>query len=301
METCASLLTEEQIAVLPTEEDVAFYEEHGWYISPKILPEEVIDRAVLAIERYYQGERNTPLPTNSGFGDWKIGDGDGIRNNEHTWLQSKDIRQLALQPAIGAIAARLTRTKSIRIFQDQIICKPPTNTNCTGAIGWHTDHAYVSNSTSNNLLAAWIPLQDCDLSMGPLVMLDGSHKWSGTEHMRLFNKENLTEIADELHQAGHQLVEVPMTLKKGQISFHHCWLVHGSYPNHSNSLRLAMAVHLQDETNRYQPFWNTQGKQIHHFLDQLCRKLPNGYPDYTDPKFFPIIWSDENNPTIAHR
>ena len=30
-------------AVLPTAEDVAFYREHGWYVAPKVLEDEVID------------------------------------------------------------------------------------------------------------------------------------------------------------------------------------------------------------------------------------------------------------------
>lgn len=37
---------DEQAALLPTEKDVAFYEEHGWYISKKIIPDEVLDEAI---------------------------------------------------------------------------------------------------------------------------------------------------------------------------------------------------------------------------------------------------------------
>ena len=82
-----------------------------------------------------------------------------------------------------------------------------------------------------------------------------------------------------------------MALKKGQLSFHHCWTVHGSYPNRSDRFRLALAVHLQDEDNHYQAYRNQQGKEIHIFDEQLCGKLANGDPDFSDPAVFPTLWS----------
>jgi ectoine hydroxylase-related dioxygenase (phytanoyl-CoA dioxygenase family) len=192
---------------------------------------------------------------------------------------------------IGAIAAKLARTKQIRLLDDQLVYKPPQDLNGKSAVGWHADRAYWSTCSSDNLLTAWIPFHDCDESRGPLVVLDKSHKWSGIENTRFFNNSNLEEMADKFRQAGRHIVKVPMTLKKGQVSFHHCWTIHGSYPNRSDSFRLAMAVHLQDEANRYRPFRNPQGREIHIFDEVLCRKLPNGEPDFSDPAVFPVLWS----------
>lgn len=284
-------LSKEQLALLPTEEDIAFYEEHGWYISKKVIPDEIIDEAILGSERYYRGERDMPLPVSGGYSDWKPEHGDILRNNEYVSLQNRQIRQLALQPIIGAIAARLARTRLIRLLDDQLIYKPPTGK--SNVVGWHIDKAYWSNCTSNNLLTAWIPFHDCDESIGPLAVLDGSHKWSDTQDMRFFKHQNLEDIEQKLHQEGRSLVKVPMTLQKGQLSFHHCWTIHGSHPNFSNSSRLSIAVHLQDEANRYQPFWNKKGEQIHLFQDTWCRKLADGNPDYSDPAVFPALWEEK--------
>ncbi|AFZ00167.1 phytanoyl-CoA dioxygenase family protein [Calothrix sp. PCC 6303] len=295
MKTTTYYLSPEQAALLPTEEDITFYEDHGWYISPRVIPDEIIDQAIIGSQKFYQGERDTTLPSQTGYSNWQSGDGDEIRNNEFVSLQKNELKQLALQPIIGAIAARLTRSKSIRRFEDQLVYKAPTQTLGKGAVGWHTDHAYSSNCTSNKLLAAWIPFYDSEENRAPLVVVDGSHKWTGTEHLRDFNQQDLPKILQKYIEEGKNVVEVPMVMKKGQISFHHGWTIHGSYPNLSDQVRLAMAVHLQDETNCYQPYWNN-GRQIHHFLDSICRKLPNGEPDYTDPVVFPEIWSDEVMP-----
>ena len=295
MEIFTQRLSKEELPLLPTEEDVAFYEEHGWYVSKKVLSDEIIDEAIRGSERYYRGERDMQLPVSSGYSDWKPEDGDIIRNNEYVSLQNRQLRQLALQPIIGAIAARLARTKQIRLLDDQLVYKPPTGKNGKSAIGWHADRAYWSNCSSDNLLTAWIPFHDCDESIGPLVVLDGSHKWSGTQELRLFKHQNLEDIEQRFDREGRRLIKVPMTLKKGQISFHHCWAIHGSHPNYSKSFRLAIAVHLQDEANHYRAFWNEKGKPIHLFQDTWCRKLPNGNPDYSDPAVFPVLWSEENS------
>ncbi len=51
-------LSEEEIELLPTDEDVAFYNEHGWYLSKKLLTDDETDELVNASERYYAGERD---------------------------------------------------------------------------------------------------------------------------------------------------------------------------------------------------------------------------------------------------
>lgn len=289
MNTVWPSLTSEQLALLPTEADVAFYETHGWYISAPIISEEIIDQAIAGSERFYNGERDTYLSVREGFSDWKLGDAGALRNNEYVSLQNRELRQLALQPMIGAIAAKLAQTDQIRMLDDQLVYKSQDQ-GMTSSVGWHTDRAYWSNCTSDKLLTAWIPFHDCDETRGPLVVMDGSNQWQGLDHLRNFNQTNLADFETQLAQEGKTIVKVPMALKKGQVSFHNCWTIHGSYPNRSPERRLALAVHLQDHENRYRSFKNEKGQDIHIFVEKLCRKLPNGEPDFSDPDIFPGLW-----------
>ena len=48
-------LSPEQRELLPSDEDVAFYREHGWYISKKIVPDGLIDEAKYGSERHFAG------------------------------------------------------------------------------------------------------------------------------------------------------------------------------------------------------------------------------------------------------
>ncbi len=285
-------LAPEQQQYLPTDEDVAFYEQHGWFVSQQVLSEEVIEDALRGAMDFYDGKRDAALPISEGYSDWKPSDGDTVRNNEFVSLQKQELGRLVSQPIIGAMAARLARTSSIRLLDDQLVYKPPGSaTNST--VGWHADHAYWATCSSNKMLTAWIPFHDVDEARGPLVVIDGSHKWSNLEHTRFFNQTDLDEIEQRFRDQGQTVRRVPLTLKKGQVSFHHAWTLHASYPNRSDQFRLALAVHLQDEENHYQPYYKPDGTEVHILDESLCRKLPTGEPDFRDPYPFPVLWSDD--------
>src|SRR5690349_6592035 len=116
-------LTAEQLDLLPSDEDVAFYQEHGWYISKQIFSDEDIEEAIYGSERHYAGERDSPLPI-EGYLDWKPEDGDVLRLNDYVSLQNDQLRNLVFNPLLGAIAARLSGSPEIRLFHDQLIYKP---------------------------------------------------------------------------------------------------------------------------------------------------------------------------------
>ena len=277
--------------LLPGEDDIAFYEEHGYYVSPKVLPDEVIDAAIRGAERHWAGERDWRLPVTSGFGDWKPGDGDTIRNSEYTALQNREIRALIQHPIIGAIAARLTRSSQIRLWGDSIISKPPSAGPQGPVVGWHTDRSYWMTCTSDDMLTAWIPLHDCAVEMGPIIYLDGSHRWPDTESMRTFHSQDLEALERCFIGNENKSLKRVMALRKGQMSFHHCRTIHGSHANRGEAPRTSIVLHLQDGKNRYRRFLNERGEPWHITNDDLCRKNAAGEPDYSDPAAFPVLWS----------
>lgn len=282
-------LTEAQRALLPTEEDVLFYEEHGWWISGPVLDGDLLEEAWLGVQRFHEGHRDAELPPAAAFSDWQPGDPGPVRVNMHVGHRSAALRRVVLQPVLGAIAARLARTDRVRLFEDELIHKDAVPSALSGGTGWHTDYSYTSTCSSPNTLTAWVPLHDVDRRRGPLVMLDGSHRWPATDHLRLFHEQDLSGVLDRFAAEGLEVVEAPILLQRGQVSFHHCSTVHGSYPNRSTLPRVAVAAHLQDAANEYREYWNGD-RRIHHVLDDVCGRLPDGRPDYSDPTIFPTVW-----------
>jgi ectoine hydroxylase-related dioxygenase (phytanoyl-CoA dioxygenase family) len=210
-------------------------------------------------------------------------------------LTNKELRTFILSPLLGAIAARLAGAGQIRLWQSGIIYKEPGVTDNV-TIGWHSDGAYWRTCTSDRMLTAWIPLHDCDESMGTLVILDGSHRWERTPEVeslllgRTFLGTEQRELEARVEASGMPVRPVPQVLRRGQVSFHHNMVLHASGPNTSQRPRIALAVDLQDGSNRYRRLPEDQVARHSHSNDRLCRRQANGDPDYTDPAVFPVLW-----------
>jgi hypothetical protein len=285
----APRLTAAQLALLPTDQDVARYQECGYYLSPVILSEEEIDAAVAGSERFYAGEVTDPgiealarfRPTGTVP--------DGLRKNDDASFFCPELAALTRQPIIGAIAARLTGSPSIRLWHDQLLYKPTDRPELKARVGWHTDRQYWMCCSSDDMLTAWIPFHDCDEEMGSIAFVDGSHRWTEQSKGLNFFSPDLEAIEQGFASGGKPVVKTTMTFRKGQVSFHNCRTIHGSGPNVLAAPRRAIAVHLQDEANHYREYVREDGQLARHNNNALCRQA-DGVPDYTDPAICPVLY-----------
>lgn len=129
--------------------------------------------------------------------------------------------------------------------------------------------------------------------MGPVVYIDGSHKWKDDDRLRNYynaNAQSLEEMNVFLNKEKPNHTRAAMTLKKGQVSFHHGYTIHASSPNTSDRERIAFAAHLQDDTNGYQKQYRPDGSLLSIGYDTICRKDENDLPDYSDPDVFPTLF-----------
>jgi ectoine hydroxylase-related dioxygenase (phytanoyl-CoA dioxygenase family) len=77
---------------------------------------------------------------------------------------------------------------------------------------------------------------------------------------------------------------VPIELRRGQVSFHHCKTLHGSGPNLAAKPRRSLVVHFQPSDNEYVE----RGR--YHPNDDLVAKTGSGFPDYSDPLICPPLF-----------
>lgn len=281
---------------MPTDRDVAFYREHGYYVSQKIFTDEEIDAALSGSERFYALDLDEPPPGIAAKLEEhfrpKGPPGEGLRKNDYSSFWNRDLGHLVRHSLLGAIAARLAGTPEIRLWHDQLLYKPVDHPDKKANVGWHTDRGYWKTCTSQNMVTAWIPFHDCDAPMGTITMIDGSLHWpDNTEKLNFFSND-LEGLEREFDSGGQTVVKVPVNLQKGQVSFHHCLTIHGSGPNRGTAPRRSIAVHLQDQANRWQEFRFKQGRLATHANDRLARQI-NGVPDYTDPDFCPVLYRAE--------
>lgn len=284
-------------AACVTDEDVAFYRRHGWWISPPIVPPSVLDAAERGMARFYAGEIDHELALRDGRPfrpGWKPGDPeDVLRKNDDASLMVDELAVLVHTPAIAAVAARLSGAAGIRLWHDQLLFKPVDAPGVAGNVGWHTDRQYWQTCTSEEMLTAWVPFHDVDETTGAVTFLDGSHLLDLPRGD--FFGQDLDALRDALGPAAAGLEARTVVMRRGQVSFHHCRTVHGSGPNRSAHPRRVLAIHLQPSDNRYRDAVGPDGAPLHHTNDALVR-LVDGVPDYADPAWCPELWPLHTEP-----
>lgn len=237
-------------SLLPTDDDVAFYEEHGYWIGPKVLDDAFLDRLRLAMYQVYAAEFETGKEPWGG--PWVLGDNRlAVRKMDQAHWANNTFRELVTHATIGAIAARLARTPEVRLWHDQLLYKPGQGPNAKagGNVGWHQDRNYWQ-CTTDNLLTAWVAFDDVTVQNGCMLAVPGSHKWGLIEGN--FFEQDLeafkTKIVREL---GHEWKTVPLEIPAGALSFHHCLTIHGSGPNFTHKPRRSLVLHLMPDDAHY--------------------------------------------------
>jgi hypothetical protein len=293
-------LTEEERQLLPSEADVEFYAEHGWYLSRKLFTDAEVNDLLTASERFYAGVRDRTLPLRPPrLAYWEPSQGAVQRHNDYIHFESDAIGAILRKPLVGAVAARLAQSDEIRLFQSTLIYKPPRPDEPTNVVPWHFDKHYWATSTSERMLTAFIPFHDCGEEMGTITMVDGSHLWkeiagddSTTRHFAERSKLDLEVLLTQNAEFNNaEIRKIPMVIPKGHMSFHHCRIYHGSAGNRSDRPRRAISLHLQDGANEYREFTLSDGSVVTYNHDVLVRTTADGRPDYADPTYCPVLWT----------
>lgn len=92
------------------------------------------------------------------------------------WKSDRLVASVVLSQTIGEMVSRITGWSSVRIAQDDVIWKPPSQPRTT--IGFHQDSAYISDQflpQENNSVTVWMALDDVTEDMGCLEYAVGSH------------------------------------------------------------------------------------------------------------------------------
>jgi hypothetical protein len=295
-------LSEEDRALLPTDEEVEEYARNGWYLTRKLLTDDEVDELTAASERFYAGARSRTLPLRPPrLAYWEPASGPVQRHNDYIHYESDDVARILRKPVIGAVAARLARAAQIRVFQSTLIYKPPIAGEPSNVVPWHFDRHYWQSCTSEDMLTAFIPFHDCGVDMGTITMVEGSHRWaeigaddSTTRHFAERDNDDLEAmLVRNAEHNGAQVRKVAMVIPKGHMSFHHCRTYHGSGANVSGRPRRAISFHLQPGSNEYREFRLSTGDIVTYNHDVLVRRTADGRPDYADPEFCPVLWRND--------
>ena len=129
---------------------------------------------------------------------------------------------------------------AVRFWHDQLFCKPARH---GGVVAWHQDYSYWTRTQPMAHLSCWIGLDDSTRENGCVYYVPGSHRWKLLPITGLANDMNAIQsvLTDDQRE---QFKPVAIELKKGECSFHHPLMIHGSYENSTDRPRRAAVINV---------------------------------------------------------
>jgi ectoine hydroxylase-related dioxygenase (phytanoyl-CoA dioxygenase family) len=154
------------------------------------------------------------------------------------WRIKPGFHDLLWNPAFTIPASQLLGG-SVRFWHDQLFCKPAHH---GGVVAWHQDYSYWTRTQPLAHLTCWIGLDDSTRENGCMQYIPGSHRWPDLPITGLAGDMDAISAVLNAEQRRQFDAAVAVELRKGEASFHHPRLVHGSFANHSEHARRATVV-----------------------------------------------------------
>ncbi len=158
------------------------------------------------------------------------------RKIDTPFLASPLFRDFILDRRLTALIEQLIGGKPL-LATDQVFMKPPR---FGSAKPYHQDNAYFKCTPADQVITAWIALDDVDEANGCLRYIDGSHRGPILPHVPTPGEDyNLAPPAELIDLKRESLAIV----KKGGVVFHHSQALHTSHRNTSDRWRRGYATH----------------------------------------------------------
>ncbi len=278
---------------LITDQDVAFYQEHGYHIGPQLFNAGEVEELRHEAIRSLKGENDFDCMPYFGFSGESGFDPDSqeVQFAFNSWWINAKMRALIQSGELGYMASRLLGSPEIRLSLHQVIWKSgqagDTAQQEKTTVGWHQDAAHFTVFDSPGYVTAWIALQDTDTSNGGMKVIDGSNNWGLIKDAATFFNKDLDALKEKLLPEGKEWVEKDLILKAGQMSFHDGLTIHGSRANLSGQPRLSLVFHMSAQGATYNKHgdYNPMGVQ-------MGPTVKHGDP-CQDP-WFPKMWPVDN-------
>jgi ectoine hydroxylase-related dioxygenase (phytanoyl-CoA dioxygenase family) len=259
-----------------TDEQVAFYEEHGYLAGVPMFD----DAQVEALRAELSELLNPAHPARGLWYEFHSNEsGDPSRVLFHAlgaWRIAQGFHDLLWNPRFTVAASQLLGGGAVRFWHDQLFCKPARH---GGVVAWHQDYSYWTRTTPLAHLTCWAGLDDATRENGCLHYIPGSHRWPDLPVTGLAGDMDAIQSVLTSEQRA-TFKPVAIELKAGEASFHHPRLIHGSYANSTDRPRRATVVNV---------FRDGVRSNSDDPLLEGVPAIPKGEP--MGGQFFPLLFS----------
>ncbi len=222
-----------------TDEQVNFFHQHGYLKGVRMLGDEQVEILRRELSRLMD-------PSHAGrrlFYEYHSNEsaepGAVLFHALGAWRVAHGFHDLLWNPPFTVAAGQLLGGP-VRLWHDQLFCKPAGH---GGVVAWHQDYSYWTRTKPLAHLTCWIALDDSTAENGCVRYVPGSHLWPDLPKTGLAGDMDAIKsvLTDEQRE---QFEPVAVELKKGESSFHHPRMIHGSYANRTDGPRRAAVINV---------------------------------------------------------
>jgi len=223
-----------------TDEEVAFYRDHGWVNMSALISTELAERLLRRAKEVMGDDAGTHTAR------------EGIDSATNPWQDRHNIVEddalfasVGMHPQMGRNAQRLLRREiGVLLYNNLLAVKigeqQTTSAPASGETGFHQDGAGYPMDR-NGVATFWIALDDLSADMGTVQYVDRSHVLGS-----LGNMNRGGYIQGKLHDVYPELRTMTLTespsLSAGDAAAHQMFTVHYAPPNRGDRPRWAFLV-----------------------------------------------------------
>ena len=231
-----------------TDEECAFYFEHGWVHLPNLINAD--DAELLRSEAERLMIRDGEIRSNIK----RVGNDrdEGLRGHQMGQFnvfnepsnESEAFRRIYDSRSVGHVAARFlsapwTGPRKARRIANTLFVKGPQSTSSSNSTGWHQDRPYFPFDR-DPMIMLWIALAPVTPEMGSLRFIDRGNKVASMGRYSHVECQDMVDAYPAL--AAHCGISPPITLKAGDATLHDALTPHAAGPNLTQDIRWGLAM-----------------------------------------------------------
>jgi phytanoyl-CoA hydroxylase len=206
-----------------TREQVEQYHRDGFITIPGVFTEAELE----PVDRYLRANADVP---------WEHKNDDPLREAHYHY---RPIYDVCASPKLLDMIESLLGPDVVLLYS-HIMNKKPGGLR----VAWHQDGPYWHRVEPKIAVTAWIALDDATVENGCMRVIPGSHQ--GHRDLGQVPSDVPDLIQDRPYELPREVVDerkaVDIVMKRGDLSLHDSYLIHGSEPNRSGTRRAALTV-----------------------------------------------------------
>jgi ectoine hydroxylase-related dioxygenase (phytanoyl-CoA dioxygenase family) len=183
-----------------------------------------------------------------------------------------------LYEGLAASVRHLLDAPGLQLLQDSLLLKPPA---ANGTVALHQDYTYTGFLDPPAVVSVGLALTDASVENGCLYVVDRSHKWGLGGDFHIFADGLATSMESGLSvDQRRQLsdAKIPLEVRAGDVTIHHCLTFHGSYPNTSPFPRKTIVTHVFSSGCKLVPERLPKQALTHFQTDEHGHLAGTGFP-----------------------